>query len=130
MRLKLAWAVALLVVVLAVLVWAPGAGAQVMKHSGLVAAVDRAAGTIVLDEVGPWQVKEGKTVVTRRTLTVTPETGFVQARREATEWFPAEFTDLPLLREVAAGDFVTVECRHEGRRLVALRVTVVEPEAP
>ena len=34
--------------------WADGTS----RHSGTIASVDRAAGTIVVDEVGPWRQDE------------------------------------------------------------------------
>jgi hypothetical protein len=110
---------------------AGAASAQVVKHSGTVALVDTRGGKLVLDEVGPWKtLQDGTTVVTKRIIIVTPETEMVVVRRQATEWYPAEFITLPLVREVAPGDFVTVECRHDGPRMTALQIVVVEPESP
>ena len=38
------------------------AGAQErMKHSGTIIAIDEKAGAIRLAEIGPWQVRDGKT---------------------------------------------------------------------
>jgi hypothetical protein len=117
-------------VVLVAVALAAAASAQVVKHSGTVALVDVSAGKLVVAEVGPWQRKNGETVTTPRQIVLTPETEVVLARREATAWFPDEYTTQPLFRALAEGDFVTVECRHEGPRWIALRIVVVEPEAP
>lgn len=45
-----------------------------MKHSGSIVAVADDATTFVLAEVGPWQMHDGATAITYRTITVTPET--------------------------------------------------------
>jgi hypothetical protein len=37
---------------------------QRMKHSGTIVAIDDKAGTIRLAEIGPWKVRDGKTVIT------------------------------------------------------------------
>src|SRR3990172_7747772 len=68
----------------------------VTGHSGTVTAVDRAAGTVTIEEIGPsgW---DGE---------------LVEAPQGA--W------------EVKPGDYVTVEVPREGKRGVAVRVTVVE----
>ncbi len=65
-----------------VLVLAGGAGAQPLeRHSGVIVDANEAAGTIVLAEVGPWRVRDGRTVITRRTITFTPRTEFAIAFR-------------------------------------------------
>ena len=57
-----------------------GAGAQVaigaepVRHSGRILAIDTARGQLVLEEVGPWQVRDGVTQVIRRTIALTPAT--------------------------------------------------------
>ena len=62
--------------VLASLAALPGLASaqQVMKHSGSIVAMDRAAGTLTLAEVGPWRTEAGTTVVTLLTITMTPDT--------------------------------------------------------
>lgn len=124
MRPRIVWIVGLL----AVLVWTVAASAEVVMHSGTVASFDAAAGTLVLDEVGPWQVTDGRTVITKRRIDVAPATEIVMVRRDATASFPGAFVTLPLSRTVAVGDFVTVECKHEGGQMLALRITVIEPK--
>jgi CBS domain-containing protein len=103
------------------------AGAGTVKHSGTVAAVDRAAGTMVLDEVGPWRVKDGVTQITRRTIVVPATTEVTVARRaeEPGGWLPRPFVEAPAgLGDLAPGQFVTVECRPEAARLIAVKVTI------
>ena len=107
------------------------ATAETTSHSGTIGAVDRAVGTIVLDEIGPWRVKGGATEITRRTITVTATTEFKLAERvRATGrgggfW---EFVEVALRpEELKTGDFVTVKVAHEGWRLTAVTVTLVRP---
>jgi hypothetical protein len=98
------------------------------RHSGTVTAIDPEGGVMLLDEVGPWRVEGGQTVVTRRTITLTPETKFNKfIRVNAPGGFPGEFVEVEYEPGfVDAGDFVTAECVSERGRLVALTVTVAE----
>ena len=48
--------------------------ARATRHSGTVVSVDPRGGVIVMEEIGPWRVEEGTTVVTRRTIRLMPET--------------------------------------------------------
>jgi hypothetical protein len=107
----------------------PAAAADVVKHSGVIVAVDERAGTFVLAEVGPWQLRDGETVVTRRTISLTPATAFsiVFRDEEAPSGFPNDFVETPLEPwAVYLGDHVTIDCRHDGRRLVALKIVVTD----
>jgi hypothetical protein len=106
---------------------------ETMKHSGSIISIDDKAGRIVLAEVGPWKVRDGATIITYRTITVTPQTGFAIVRRDfaAPDGFPGEFVEGALMPgEIYLNDYVTIDCRHEGERLVALKITVVEVAAP
>jgi hypothetical protein len=115
------------VVLLLIVVGAPlVAGAETIKHTGTVLAVSKDTGTIILGEVGPWRVEQGVLQVTRRIISVTPATEFVQVKRgeEGVE-YPGDFIEAKLdAGDVAVGDFVTVDCRHEGKRLIALKISV------
>lgn len=107
------------------------ASAETMNHSGTIGAVDRGAGTITLDEIGPWRVRGGTTEITRRTIAVIASTEFELAERTPgagpAGWI-GEFVEKEIPSgELKAGDFVTVKVAHEGRRLTALAVTVVRP---
>src|SRR3989304_5777503 len=55
--------------------------AAASDHSGTVVAVDRSGGTLVIGEIGPWQVEGGKTRVTQRTIVIAPSTRFVAVTR-------------------------------------------------
>ena len=103
--------------------------AQGVRHSGVIADVDERAGTFVLAEVGPWSVRNGRTVVTRRVVALTPTTEFAIAFRdeEAPSGFRNDFVETPLERwAVYVGDFVTVECVRQGGRLTASKVVVTD----
>ncbi len=104
------------------------AGAQErMKHSGSIVAVDREAETIVLAEIGPWKLRNGELVVTYRTITVTPETEITLADRDygTTDGWPGAFVEGPLGAEALYPNaFVTIDCLHRGRELIALKITV------
>lgn len=119
---------AMLITLVSIVAGATPAGADGARHSGTVITVDRDAGALVLGEVGPWLVRQGETVITRRTVTVTGDTTFVRIERrpETPSGFPGDFVELGAERwAVQSGDFVTVETTRDGSRLVATRVAVV-----
>ena len=104
------------------------ATAPASDHSGTVVAVDKSAGKLVIGEIGPWQVKGGKTQITERTVTVAPSTRFVavtRSREAGPSGWIGELVELPLdPRAVKPGDFVTVRARRADRGLLAEKVTV------
>ena len=102
---------------------------QTLKHSGSIVSVAENAKTFVLAEVGPWRVRKGATVITYRTIALTPETEFaIVARATAPGGFAGDLVESRLGPEdVYVNDYVTVDCRHEGKSLVALKITVTEP---
>lgn len=112
----------------------PGLSASVsaeerVKHSGSIVSIAGDVKTFVLAEIGPWQVRKGATVITYRTITLSPETEYAIAARtdQAPSGFPGDFVETPIGPEsVYLHDYVTVDCRHEGKRLMALRITVTE----
>jgi hypothetical protein len=110
------------------------AGAEeVMRHSGSIVAIADDARTFVLAEVGPWQVRNGATVITYRTITLLPQTQFAFVGRmdDGASGFRGNFLEVPLEPDaVYLHDYVTVECRHEGTRLLALKITVIEGDEP
>lgn len=121
------WIVPLLVLLAGGL--ASGEPPVIVKHSGTVVTVDSARSVFVLAEVGPWRVDAGRTVITERRIALTESTEVTYVRRDDAEAFPGDFLETRLgARELMTGDFVTVECRHEGQRLVAVKVTVCETE--
>ena len=111
----------------------PAGAAEVKQHSGTIVSIADDARTFVLAEIGPWQVRNGETVVTHRTIELTPETSYAIVARfdAAPSGFRGDWVEFEIGPErVYLNDRVTVECRHEGKRLVALKITVVEvPEA-
>jgi hypothetical protein len=95
-----------------------------------VTAVDRAAGTVTIEEIGPWRVEGGQTVVTQLTVRADASTSWMRARRATgagpSRW-DGEFVEAPQSAwEVKPGDYVTVEVPREGKGRVAIRVTVAE----
>jgi hypothetical protein len=118
----------MLLTLVAIVAAASPADAEDGRHSGTVITIDRAAGALVVGEVGPWLVRQGETVITPRTVTITGDTAFVRIERrpETPSGFPGDFVEQGAERwAVQSGDFVTVETRREGFRLVATRVAVV-----
>jgi hypothetical protein len=120
------------VLVILLVLTASASAEESVKHSGSIVSIAENARTFVLAEVGPWQVRDGATVITYRTITLAPETAFaIVARADAApSGFPGDFVETALGPEaVYLNDYVTVDCRHAGRRLVALKITVTEPSA-
>jgi hypothetical protein len=110
------------------------AGAEeIVKHSGAIVGIADDARTFVLAEVGPWQVRNGATVITYRTITLMPETQFAMVGRadDAPTGFPGDFVEVMVGPEdVYLNDYVTVECQHDGKKMLALKITVMEePDA-
>ena len=123
-----------LAVFVLVLALAPAAGAaEIARHSGTIVSIPDDARTFVLAEVGPWQVRNGATVLIYRTIELTSETEFIIVARvdAAPSGFRGDFVEFKIGPErVYLNDRVTVECRHEGKRLVALKITVSEVPEP
>ena len=96
------------------------------RYSGTVAMIDAQSGVMAIDEIGPWRA--GKIVVTSRTITLTAETRINKfIRVNAPGAFPGDFIEVEFEpTDVWPGDFVTVDCRRAGGRLIAVTVTVAE----
>ncbi len=106
--------------------------AENAKHSGSIVSIAEDARTFMLAEIGPWPLRDRATVITYRTVTLVPETEFAIVARAnaAASGFEGDFVETRLGPEdVYLNDYVTVDCRHEGKRLVALKITVIEPPA-
>jgi hypothetical protein len=91
------------------------------SHSGTILSIDRAAGTVVVGELGPWR---DATEIARRTIRVTPSTELWQVQR-ATGVGPSGWIgDFEQVRIGAdglkEGSFVTVQVRHDGKAATAL----------
>ena len=101
------------------------------KYSGTVVAVDRTAGTILVEGMGPWQIKEGVTQLERRTIGVMPSTAFVRLKRAtgpAPSGWVGDFVESALPGwQVKPGDWVTVTVKADDKRPIAIRVDVWEP---
>lgn len=104
--------------------------ARVFRYSGTVAALDPQGGVMILEEIGPWRVERGATVVTPRTIRLTESTKYnLFMRVNAPDGYAGDFIEVLFdVGDVGLGDFVTAECVRQGGRLVALTVTVAELE--
>ena len=102
--------------------------ARTSTYSGAVVALDPQGGVMIMEEVGPWRVEQGRTVVTRRTISLTSATTFnTFIRVDAPGRFAGDFIEVALdAEDITPGDFVTAECLNERGRLVAVRVTTAE----
>jgi hypothetical protein len=121
------WPVIVMALLVGFVAAGPTAAVETMKHSGTVVSVDEPSGTLVMHEIGPWQLRDGKTVLTTLRITLTPETEFAIVSREApaVRGTVGPFVERPIAGwALYKGDFVTVDCRHEGTRLIATKVTV------
>lgn len=108
------------------------ADGPVYKHSGSVLAYDPVAGTLVLGEVGPWQIERGHTKITERRIELTDKTEIVFVwRAPVANGLEGDFVEDPLPRDLLMlDDFVTVECEHRGARMIARRILVMDVELP
>jgi hypothetical protein len=113
-------------IVLLGLVTAAAAAAE--RRSGQVVGVDDTERLIVIDEIGPWQVRQGVTQVTRHVFSVPPSAKIAShIRLNIPGRFQGDFIEVGLeLSDVSVGHFVTVEYRRERNRLIATSIAVAE----
>ncbi len=95
------------------------------RHSGTVVFIDAEHGVLILDEVGPWHAGK-RALTTRLTIDLTTDTNVnTYIRINVPGHFAGEFLEVALeAADVTPGDVVTVDCRHEGGRLVAVTLTL------
>ena len=108
--------------------------AEVERHSGTIRAVDQAAGTLVLNEMGPWRMAKNVTEVTPLTVALAPGTEVLIATRAEgvapSGWLgdyietPSDGTALKL------GEFVTLMVTRQGERLTVEKAVVVATPSP
>jgi hypothetical protein len=101
------------------------------RCSGAVVSIDPAAGTLLVAEVGPWQVKDGATVTTPRRFDLTAATVYERVARakQAPSGYAGDFVQTPIApADIAVGDHVTIQCEERGARLIAAKVSVMTPE--
>jgi hypothetical protein len=101
-------------------------GGATARHSGAIASLDLASSTLVLAEIGPWQVKDGQTVLTTTRIGLLPSTVYVRAVRadDAPSGFAGDFVERAMTAgDLRPGDVITADCEQAGRRLVARKVT-------
>jgi len=104
--------------------------APTRDYAGKILAVDRAAGTIVVGDMGPL-LDDGQSKITQRNIRVTSATEFASVRRAAagapSGWI-GDFVEhrLPAW-DVKPGDFVAVTVADEAGP-AAVKVTVVDTD--
>ena len=128
------WMAALAIVAVAAPA-APGwSDAREGKYSGTVVAVDQAAGTIVVEGMGPWQVKECVTQVERRTFGVGPSAQFMRLKRAtgpAPSGWVGDFVESALPGwQVKPGDWVIVTLGALGVWCIILAFRTGRRQAP
>ena len=96
------------------------------KHTGRVVSIDLEQRRLVLDEVGLWRPGSAIQPI-RRTIELTAKTDFIiTLRANPPDGYPGQFIEGELYVEgIEPGDVVTVDCLHDGRRLIARTVTVL-----
>jgi hypothetical protein len=110
---------------------AHGGAGDVVRHSGTIVNIDERTESTLLEEIGPWRIASGKTTLLK--VAIAPDAPILLARRSARapSGFGGDYVEEPMAPwGLAPGDFVTVECRHQGKRLVAIKVTVVDTPGP
>lgn len=118
-------------VALGVVIGPAAQAGEMQQHSGTVVA--REGRLVQLAEIGPWQVRQGETVITHRTIEMTPATTLTMVRRdqEPLSGFPGDWVEEGLEPwDLLEGDFVTIDCLHEGGRQIAIRIRVLALEEP
>lgn len=105
-----------------------GAADGTTRHSGTIVEIDAAAGGLVLEEVGPWRVVNGETVVDRVTIRLTDVTTFRSfIRVNVPGGYQGDFLEVALdAYDVTPGDYATVTSVHSGKTMTALSVAVAE----
>jgi hypothetical protein len=124
-------ALAVIVALGVILGAAAGEGQERVTHTGTIAAIDHVAGTIVVAEVRPWTLRDGQPLISYRTITLTPDTEVTIVGRpyDTHDPWDGPFIEGPLGRDsLYLNDHVTVDCLQVGRRLIALKITIMAPQ--
>jgi hypothetical protein len=124
----------MVLIVAATILAARGADCAETRHSGVVKAVDMAAGSITIEEMGPWTGPNAG--LETRTVRLTPGTHVVVLSRTPAsdtttpkgDW-PGGFKESSLdVRDIRPGDFVTIVADGDGRDLSASAVSIVRTD--
>lgn len=134
MRTTCGWAVASVVILSFIALPSLGRAEAVRaRHAGVVVAVDKAAGTIVVGDMGP-MLPGGESKIAQYTMAVTPSTEFVRVKRAAgaapSGWLNDYVeTALPAW-DVKPGDWVAAIAEKDNQRLKATKIMVVDTTEP
>lgn len=101
-----------------------------VRYAGTLVAVDMAAGTLVVEDMGP-VMDNGKSRITRQRVKVGPSTQLTLVKRAMdvgpTGW-AGTYVETPLAASaVKDGDYAVVSIGSDKR---ALKITVVDPREP
>jgi hypothetical protein len=103
------------------------------RHAGLVMSVERAAGTIVVADMGP-RLQTGDSKVTPHTIRVTPSTQFVRVKRmagTAPSGWVGDYVERTLPPwDVKTGDWVSATVDGGGGAATAVKIVVVDMTEP
>ena len=111
-------------------VFTAAAGDTVM-HSGIVTSVDAARGTLILQEMGPWNGPD--TNPTSVSIALQPTTIVEVVQRSTVGnarengWQGGYISSPMKAGDLYAGEFANVSTVRDGRRLSAVSVEVVQP---
>jgi hypothetical protein len=102
------------------------AGDEMVTHHGTILAIDASRGQLIFEETRPPTSRDAVADSIRITVELIPATRYTFASGTDTPCDPVhgsvESPLDPVFLEV--GDTVSIECRHEGGRLIAVKVTV------
>ncbi len=107
--------------------------AATARYAGVIQSLDKAAGTIIVGDMGP-MLKSGESKITPRTIRVRPSTEFVRVKRAAgiapSGWF-GDYVETKLSAwELKPGDWVAIAGEQEAKGVMATRITVVDVSEP
>jgi hypothetical protein len=107
--------------------------AATARHAGVVVSVDKAAGTIVVGDMGP-KLPSGESKMKQYTLHVTPSTELLRVKRTdgvAPSGWLGDYVETRLSAlDVKPGDWVTTTAEAGKQGLTATRVMVVDTAEP
>jgi hypothetical protein len=107
----------------------PALAGEVVRHTGAIVSENTKAGTLTIEEMGPWHGPGMRPV--QREFRLTPRiTVELALRKDEPGGFNGEFIERPLgVMDVRPGDYATVTVEREAGKTVATKVVVVRPSS-